>query len=377
MRGWWRCGVVAGRGCGMPDLDLDAVSVRPIRPDERARFDLVLDEHHWLGRRLVGETMRYVALGRDGEWLAVLGFGAAALACGPRDRFIGWSDEQHFARLRYVTNNQRFCVLPAGRRKNLASNVLAKTLKRLSADFEVRWGHPVVMVETFVDPARHRGTCYFAGGFDPHWVRWRLGSLDSNRAAGLRLQIVGGLELDRWDIVEGAVQALMIEPVHPPEGGQLDVVDTSPGALSGPTDQLRLVQRVGGFGQRVVVAVPDRSDRGDRAELGESFAVADRGELAARVRVADQPLEVGAAGPAGHLERVQDHGGAHVGGGPPAHDHPRERVHDEAHVDHPRPRRHAREIRDPQGVGPVGDELAVDQIGVPAVSYTHLTLPTI
>lgn len=110
--------------------------------------------------------MRYVALGRDGEWLAVLGFGGAALACGPRDRFIGWSDEQHFARLRYVTNNQRFCVLPSGRRPNLASNVLAKTLKRLSDDFQARWAHPVVMVETFVDPARHRGTCYVAGGFE-------------------------------------------------------------------------------------------------------------------------------------------------------------------------------------------------------------------
>ena len=149
----------------MPDVDLDAVSVRPIRPDERVRFDVALDEHHWLGHRLVGETMRYVALGGDGEWLAVLGFGASALACKPRDRFIGWSDELHFARLRYVTNNQRFCVLPAGRRTNLASNVLAKTLKRLSGDFEARWGHPVVMVETFVDPDRHLGTCYIAGGF--------------------------------------------------------------------------------------------------------------------------------------------------------------------------------------------------------------------
>ena len=149
----------------MSDLGLAGVSVRPIRAVERARFDAVLDEHHWLGRRLVGETMRYVASGPDSEWLAVLGFGAAALACGPRERFIGWSDEQHFARLRYVTNNQRFCVLPAGRRQNLASNVLAKTLKRLSGDFEDRWGHPVVMVETFVDPARHLGTCYTAGGF--------------------------------------------------------------------------------------------------------------------------------------------------------------------------------------------------------------------
>src|SRR5680860_687383 len=145
--------------------DLDAVSVRPIRAGERDRFDVVLDEHQWLGHRLVGETMRYVALGPDGEWLAVLGFGASALACKPRDRYIGWSDEQHFARLAYVTNNQRFCVLPAGRRKNLASNWLAKTLKRLSGDFEVRWGHPVLMVETCVDPSRHRGTCYTAAGF--------------------------------------------------------------------------------------------------------------------------------------------------------------------------------------------------------------------
>ncbi len=54
-----------------------------------ARFDESLDEHHWLGHRLVGETMRYVAVGGDGQWLAVLGFGAAALACKPRDTFIG------------------------------------------------------------------------------------------------------------------------------------------------------------------------------------------------------------------------------------------------------------------------------------------------
>lgn len=145
--------------------ELDAVEVRPIRPDERGGFDAALEEHHWLGSGVVGETMRYVALGPDDEWLAVLGFGAAALSCGPRDRFIGWSEEQHFRRLRFVTNNQRFCVLPAGRRANVASHVLAKTLKRLSGDFEARWGHPVLLVETFVDPARHRGTCYSAAGF--------------------------------------------------------------------------------------------------------------------------------------------------------------------------------------------------------------------
>lgn len=87
--------------------------------EERARFDDELDGHHWLGHQLVGETMRYVAVGPAGEWVALLGFGAASLSCRPRDAWIGWSDSQHFRRLRYVTNNQRFCVLPAGRRPNL------------------------------------------------------------------------------------------------------------------------------------------------------------------------------------------------------------------------------------------------------------------
>jgi predicted transposase YbfD/YdcC len=147
------------------DRLLAAVDVRPIGPGERRRFDENLDEYHWLGHHLVGETMRYVAVGPDGAWVALVGFGAAALSCKPRDSYIGWNEDQHFRRLRYVTNNQRFCVLPAGRRPNLASNVLAKTLRRLCGDFQSRWGHPVLMVETFVDPARHAGTCYTAGGF--------------------------------------------------------------------------------------------------------------------------------------------------------------------------------------------------------------------
>ncbi len=73
----------------MPDPDLSAVSVRPIVPAERDRFDESLDEHHWLGYHKVGKTMRYVALGGGGRRLAVIGFGAAALACKPRDTFIG------------------------------------------------------------------------------------------------------------------------------------------------------------------------------------------------------------------------------------------------------------------------------------------------
>jgi hypothetical protein len=148
------------------DHDFTSLEVRPILPAERERFDAELDEYHWLGHCLVGETMRYVALDRCGCWAALVGFGACALSCKPRDVFLGWSDAEQFRRLRYVTNNQRFCVLPAARRHNLASVVLSRTLRRLCGDYLARWGHPVLVVETFVDPVLHVGTCYKASGFE-------------------------------------------------------------------------------------------------------------------------------------------------------------------------------------------------------------------
>ena len=141
-----------------------SVAVRPISPGERERFDEALRTEHWLGAGLVGEVMRYVAT-ENGQWCALVGFGSAALCVRSREDLLGWSDSQRYRRLRYVTNNQRFCVLDAYRRPNLASEVLGLCLRRLSADFEARWGHPVVAVETFTDPARHLGTCYKASNF--------------------------------------------------------------------------------------------------------------------------------------------------------------------------------------------------------------------
>jgi len=64
-----------------------------------------------------------------------------------------------------VMNNQRFCVLPSGRRPNLASAVLSRSVRRLSSDVEAVYGHPVLLVETFTDPSRHAGTCDRAANF--------------------------------------------------------------------------------------------------------------------------------------------------------------------------------------------------------------------
>jgi GNAT superfamily N-acetyltransferase len=140
------------------------VTVRPVSCGEAGRFSAELDAHHWLGHRLTGQVLRYVAE-LDRQWVAVAGFGSAALSCAARDRFIGWTREQQYARLIHIANNQRFCVLPAGRRHNLASAVLARVLRRLPADYLAAYGHRVLAVETFTDPARHTGACYAAANF--------------------------------------------------------------------------------------------------------------------------------------------------------------------------------------------------------------------
>jgi len=129
-------------------------------PDDARRFDAELDEHHWIGHRMVGETMRYVAVDASGEWVALVGFASPAFSCGPRDRFIGWSTETQLRRLRFIASKQRFCILPAGRRQNTASAVMSRTLRRLSPGWVQSWGHRILLGETFVDPSRHLGTCY-------------------------------------------------------------------------------------------------------------------------------------------------------------------------------------------------------------------------
>jgi len=81
--------------------------------------------------------MRYVAL-VDNEWAALVGFGSSALCVRSREELLRWSDAQLDRRLRYITNNQRFCVLEAHRLPNLASQVLAACMKRVSEDFCAR-----------------------------------------------------------------------------------------------------------------------------------------------------------------------------------------------------------------------------------------------
>ena len=118
--------------------------VRPVRQEERGDWRALMQQHHYLGfEHCIGESLGYVA-SRDGNWVALLGWGSAALKCGVRDRWIGWERALQWRRLPLLANNVRFLMLPGGRQPNLASRILALNLRRLSQDWEFYHGHPIL-----------------------------------------------------------------------------------------------------------------------------------------------------------------------------------------------------------------------------------------
>lgn len=132
----------------------------------RVRARRLLAQYHYLGDvRAVGEQLFYAVVDGSGEWLGVLVFCAAARRLRARDRWIGWTEEQRRRRLALVVNNCRFLLLPHKTFANLGSRSLRLALDRLSADWQQRYGHPVVLVETFVDPEQFCGTVYTANGW--------------------------------------------------------------------------------------------------------------------------------------------------------------------------------------------------------------------
>ncbi len=150
-----------------PVILLRTVQVQVLdTPDLRECAQQLLAAHHYLGGvQAVGEQVHYAVSDAQGEWIAVLIFAAAAQHLRPREQWIGWTDEQRRRRLALVVNNVRFLLLPERTVPNLGSVVLSRILARLSDDWQARYGHPVLVVETFVDPERFQGGVYRASGW--------------------------------------------------------------------------------------------------------------------------------------------------------------------------------------------------------------------
>lgn len=134
-------------------------------PEEVARCDEAIVEHHYLHSvSLVGEHLRYAFVYR-GQWLAVATWSAAAFHLKARDAFIGWTPEQCRRRRALLANNSRLLVLPDCHYPNLISRFMKLMVGRLSPDWQARWGHPLAVVETFVDPRFYQGTAYKVSGW--------------------------------------------------------------------------------------------------------------------------------------------------------------------------------------------------------------------
>ncbi len=152
---------------------LGPLTVQEISGDaaQRRRFAAALAEFHYLGYRgTVGENAQYTITDGTGRLLACLLFGAPAWKCRTRDEFIGWSPVHRQRHLGCIANNTRFLILPFVRVPHLASWILGQTLRRLSKDWERKYGHRILLAETFVERERFAGTSYKAA----NWIR--LGS---------------------------------------------------------------------------------------------------------------------------------------------------------------------------------------------------------
>ena len=167
-------------------------------PGLRRRVGQLLAQYHYRGfNGAVGENVQYLARDVRGRELAVMVFGAAAWKVAVRERFIGWSVEQRQQRLGALANQQRFLILPWVRVTHLASHLLARATQRLSADWQARYGHPVWLVETFVEQDRFAGTAYQAAG----WIH--LGAT------------TGRTRQDRQRTLQSPRKSVWVRPLHP------------------------------------------------------------------------------------------------------------------------------------------------------------------
>ncbi len=128
----------------------------------------LIGRYHYLGERVpVGATLRYLVRSAQepDQVLACFGWTSAAWRIAVRDRWIGWTDAQRRQALPYVVNNSRFLILPGVQVKGLASHLLAACARQLPGDWAARYGVRPLLLETLVDPARFRGTCYRAANW--------------------------------------------------------------------------------------------------------------------------------------------------------------------------------------------------------------------
>jgi len=149
-----------------PVHELGTLSLRLVTEKSASRlWNEYIQRYHYLGYTpLSGSQLRYNVFAGE-QLVALLSFGASAWKLAERERFIGWTEPQRGKNLQLVVNNARFLILPWIQSKGLASKILSMTARQLPQHWQDRYGYRPVLLETFVESQRHRGTCYRAANW--------------------------------------------------------------------------------------------------------------------------------------------------------------------------------------------------------------------
>jgi len=156
-----------------PAISKKLKRLRPIRltrldnHEQRKLWYEYIDRYHYLGYQLpFGAQLRYfIKSGATDDILGCFQFSSPAWKMAPRDRWIGWSDDERKENLQKIINNSRFLILPWVKVKNLASTALSLAVKRLPDDWHDIYGYRPALMETLVDQKRFKGTCYKAANW--------------------------------------------------------------------------------------------------------------------------------------------------------------------------------------------------------------------
>jgi hypothetical protein len=182
----------------IPLKNLGPVEIQPVRRTaDEPLFNSLMEHYHYLGyEQPVGEHLKYLAWAQ-GRPIACLAWSSAPRHLGSRDRYIGWSAEARRRNIRFIAYNTRFLILPWIRVPHLASHILAKVTRALSAEWERMYGHPVYFAETFIDPGRFRGACYRAANWQLLGLTTGRGKNDHTNKPNRPIKEVLGLPLTR------------------------------------------------------------------------------------------------------------------------------------------------------------------------------------
>jgi hypothetical protein len=238
-----------------------SLNVRKIEEWERERFDGLLREKHYLGQSSrVGDFLRQV-VERDGQWVALLVWGPAALKLKDREAWMGWNGAMAAERLKLVVQNRRYLLLvERGEEPNLASAVLAASCRALPAQWQASFGYEPLVAESFTDPEAYHGTCYKASGWEA------VGMSAGSSRAHPDFYVPNGKPKCLWlrELRRGARKLAVACPLLPEHEGA--VVDVTSGKMPLSLEQRRSLKDV-------LRQTPDPRGRNTRFRIGPVLCI--------------------------------------------------------------------------------------------------------